>query len=31
MVSELGVVKENLRRLIQQRAAEHAAGERRYG
>jgi MarR family transcriptional regulator for hemolysin len=31
MVSELGVVKENLRRLIQQRAADHAAGERRYG
>ncbi len=30
MVSELGVVKENLRRLIQQRAADHA-GEQRYG
>ncbi len=31
MVSELGVVKENLRRLIQQRATDAAAGERRYG
>jgi MarR family transcriptional regulator, transcriptional regulator for hemolysin len=30
MVSELGVVKENLRRLIQQRAAD-SAGEQRYG
>jgi MarR family transcriptional regulator, transcriptional regulator for hemolysin len=31
MVSELGVVKENLRRLIQQRAADAMAGEQRYG
>jgi MarR family transcriptional regulator, transcriptional regulator for hemolysin len=31
MVSELGVVKENLRRLIQQRAADSAMGEQRYG
>jgi MarR family transcriptional regulator, transcriptional regulator for hemolysin len=31
MVEKLAVVKENLRRLIQQRAAEGAAGERRYG
>ena len=31
MVSELGVVKENLRRLIQQRATDAAAGERHYG
>jgi len=31
MVSELGVVKENLRRLIQQRATDAAAGEQRYG
>jgi MarR family transcriptional regulator, transcriptional regulator for hemolysin len=31
MVSELGHVKENLRRLIQQRDANSAAGERRYG
>jgi len=31
MVSELGVVKENLRRLIQQRAADAVAGEQRYG
>jgi MarR family transcriptional regulator, transcriptional regulator for hemolysin len=30
MVSQLGLVKENLRRLIQQRHAEPAAGERRY-
>lgn len=31
MISELSVVKENLRRLIQQRPADAAAGERRYG
>jgi len=31
MVSDLAVVKENLRRLIQQRHAEAAAGERHYG
>ncbi len=31
MVSELAVVKENLRRLIQQRGADQTAGERRYG
>ena len=31
MVSQLAVVKENLRRLIQQRHAEPVAGERRYG
>ena len=31
MVSELGIVKENLRRLIQQRGANAVAGERHYG
>lgn len=31
MVAQLSVVKDNLRRLIQQRGAEGAAGERRYG
>ncbi len=31
MISELSVVKENLRRLIQQRPTDGAAGERRYG
>jgi MarR family transcriptional regulator for hemolysin len=31
MVSELAVVKENLRRLIQQRDDDGVAGERRYG
>lgn len=31
MVSELGIVRENLRRLIQQRNANAVAGERRYG
>jgi MarR family transcriptional regulator for hemolysin len=31
MVSKLSVVKENLRRLIQQRGGDGAAGERRYG
>jgi len=31
MVSELAVVKENLRRLIAQRDSAHAATERRYG
>jgi MarR family transcriptional regulator for hemolysin len=30
MVSQLALVKENLRRLIQQRHADSAAGERRY-
>lgn len=31
MVAQLGVVKENLRQAIQQRSADNAAGERRYG
>lgn len=31
MVSQLGVVKENLRRLIAQRSTDGAVGERRYG
>lgn len=31
MIAELAVVKENLRRLIQQRSAEDTAEERRYG
>jgi MarR family transcriptional regulator, transcriptional regulator for hemolysin len=31
MIEKLSVVKENLRRLIHQRDAEGAAGERRYG
>ncbi len=31
MVSKLAVVKDNLRRLIQQRGADGTAGERRYG
>jgi MarR family transcriptional regulator, transcriptional regulator for hemolysin len=31
MVSQLGIVKENLRRLIQQRNANAGVGERRYG
>ena len=31
MVAKLAVVKDNLRRLIQQRGAESPAGERRYG
>ncbi|MDR3422552.1 MAG: MarR family transcriptional regulator [Xanthobacteraceae bacterium] len=31
MVAKLSVVKENLRRLIQQRGADPTAGERRYG
>jgi MarR family transcriptional regulator for hemolysin len=31
MVAQLGIVKENLRRLIQQRNADSVAGERRYG
>jgi MarR family transcriptional regulator for hemolysin len=31
MVSRLGIVKENLRRLIQQRPGSPVAGERRYG
>ena len=31
MVGELSIVKENLRRLIHQRAADAHAGERRYG
>jgi MarR family transcriptional regulator, transcriptional regulator for hemolysin len=31
MIKELGVVKENLRQAIQQRAAGNAEGERRYG
>jgi MarR family transcriptional regulator, transcriptional regulator for hemolysin len=31
MVAHLGIVKENLRRLIQQRNADSVAGERRYG
>ena len=30
MVSQLALVKENLRRLIQQRHADSVAGERRY-
>jgi MarR family transcriptional regulator, transcriptional regulator for hemolysin len=31
MVGHLAVVKENLRRLIQQRGSDRASGERRYG
>jgi hypothetical protein len=31
MIAKLAVVKDNLRRLIQQRGADGAAGERRYG
>jgi MarR family transcriptional regulator for hemolysin len=31
MISQLGVTRENLRRLMQQRHAHAAAGERRYG
>jgi len=31
MISELSLVRENLRRLIQQRDADGTAGERRYG
>lgn len=31
MIEQLGVVKENLRRAIQQRSGGDAAGERRYG
>jgi hypothetical protein len=31
MISKLAVVKDNLRRLIQQRGPDGAAGDRRYG
>jgi hypothetical protein len=31
MITKLAVVKDNLRRLIQQRSPDGAAGERRYG
>ena len=31
MISELSLVKENLRRLISQRDTDGTAGERRYG